>query len=63
VVTLEIVRNARVLIAQGLNVREAAARLRVGMTALYEALATEPADMHKHTAIRAAPSGLKVTAM
>src|SRR5215212_5814324 len=39
VVTLEIVRKARVLIAQGPNVREAAARLRVGKTALYEALA------------------------
>jgi DNA invertase Pin-like site-specific DNA recombinase len=32
-------RRARLLIAQGLTVREAAARLRIGKTALYEALA------------------------
>ena len=39
VVTAEVLRKARVLTAQGLNVREAAARLKVGKTALYEALA------------------------
>ena len=38
-VTAEVLRKARVLTAQGLNVREAAARLKVGKTALYEALA------------------------
>src|SRR5215204_5695084 len=39
VVTAEVLRKARVLTTQGLNVREAAARLKVGKTALYEALA------------------------
>ena len=39
VVTSEILRKAQVLMAQGLKVREAAARLKVGKTALYEALA------------------------
>ena len=39
VVTAEVLRKARVLTAQGFNVREAAARLKVGKTALYEALA------------------------
>jgi DNA invertase Pin-like site-specific DNA recombinase len=41
VVTPEKLRRARALIAQGFNVREAAARLKVGKTVLYEALATE----------------------
>jgi DNA invertase Pin-like site-specific DNA recombinase len=41
VVTPEKFRRARLLIAQGLTVREAAARLRIGKTALYEALAAE----------------------
>ena len=39
VVTPDKLKRARGLIAQGLTVREAAARLRVGKTALYEALA------------------------
>ena len=39
VVTAEVLRKARALTAQGLNVREAAASLKVGKTALYEALA------------------------
>ncbi|MBE2241961.1 MAG: recombinase family protein [Burkholderiaceae bacterium] len=43
VVTPDKLRRARSLIAQGLKVREAAARLKVGKTALYEALA-ETAD-------------------
>lgn len=38
VVTEEKLRRARVLIAKGLTVREAATRLKVGKTALYEAL-------------------------
>ncbi len=41
VVTPDKLRRAHALIAQGLNVREAAARLKVGKTALYEALAVE----------------------
>ena len=41
VVTPDKLRRARALIAQGLNVREAAARLKLGKTALYEALAAE----------------------
>jgi DNA invertase Pin-like site-specific DNA recombinase len=43
VVTEDRLRRARLLIAQGLTVREAAARLRVGKTALYEALAVHQA--------------------
>jgi len=39
VVTPEKLRRARALKAQGLNVREVAVRLKVGKTALYEALA------------------------
>lgn len=39
VITPEVLRKAQVLIVQVLNVREAAARLKVGKTALYEALA------------------------
>jgi DNA invertase Pin-like site-specific DNA recombinase len=40
VVTEDKLRRARLLIGQGLTVREAAARVRVGKTALYAALAT-----------------------
>lgn len=39
VVTEEKLRRAKLLMAQGLTVREAAGRLRIGKTALYEALA------------------------
>ncbi|WP_162501582.1 recombinase family protein, partial [Methylobacterium crusticola] len=39
VVTPEILRKAQVLMGQGLNVREAALRLKVSKTALYQALA------------------------
>ena len=46
-VTPEILRKARVLVGQGFNVREAAARLKVGKTALYEALAMAPASARK----------------
>jgi DNA invertase Pin-like site-specific DNA recombinase len=42
VVTAEKLRRARTLIAQGLTVREAAARIKVGKTVLYKALGTEP---------------------
>jgi DNA invertase Pin-like site-specific DNA recombinase len=59
VVTPDILRKAQTLITQELNVREAAARLRVGKTALYEALATAHADTHKRTAIQVAPAGSK----
>jgi len=38
VVTSEKLKRARAFIARGLNVREAAMRLKVGKTALYEAL-------------------------
>ncbi|HYG87803.1 MAG TPA: recombinase family protein [Azospirillum sp.] len=41
VVTEEKLRRARTLIAQGLTVREAAARIKVGKTALYAALGEE----------------------
>jgi len=37
--------NARKLIADGLTVREAAARIKVGKTALYEALKSKPAKL------------------
>ncbi|ACA20995.1 Resolvase domain [Methylobacterium sp. 4-46] len=40
VVTPEVLRKAQALIGQGLTVREAGVRLKVGKTALYEALAT-----------------------
>jgi DNA invertase Pin-like site-specific DNA recombinase len=40
VVTGEKLERARGLIAKGLNVREAAIRVKVGKTALYEALKT-----------------------
>ena len=39
VVTEDKLKRAKLLIAQGLTVREAAGRLRIGKTALYEALA------------------------
>lgn len=42
VVTDDKLRKARTLIAQGLTVREAAARIKVGKTALYAALGEEP---------------------
>ena len=45
VVTPDKLRRARLLIAQGLTVREAAARVRVGKTALYAALAGPPARL------------------
>jgi transposase len=41
VVTEEKLRRARTLIGQGLTVREAAARIKVGKTALYAALGEE----------------------
>ncbi len=41
VVTADKLKRAQALLAQGLNVREAAARLKVGKTALYQALAAE----------------------
>ena len=43
VVTGQKLRRARELVAKGLSVREAAIRLKVGKTALYEAL-RPPAD-------------------
>ncbi len=46
-VTSEILRKAQVLMAQGLKVREAAARLKVGKTALYEALAGYEATINR----------------
>ena len=42
VITAEKLRRARTLIAQGLTVREAAARIKVGKTVLCKALGTEP---------------------
>jgi len=42
-VTEEKLRRAREHIAKGLTVREAAMRVKVGKTALYEALAVEAA--------------------
>jgi DNA invertase Pin-like site-specific DNA recombinase len=42
VITAEKLRRARTLIAQGLTVREAAARIKVGKTVLYKALGAEP---------------------
>jgi DNA invertase Pin-like site-specific DNA recombinase len=42
VVTPEKLARAQALIAEGLNVREAAARVKVGKTALYEALVDKP---------------------
>jgi DNA invertase Pin-like site-specific DNA recombinase len=62
VVTPEILRKARALMTQGLNVREAAARLKVGKTALYKALATAPADARSRTTMQAPPLGGKAVA-
>ena len=45
VVTKEKLRRARTLIAQGLTVREAAARIKVGKTALYAALGETISDV------------------
>jgi transposase len=42
VVTPEKLARAKALIAEGLNVREAAGRVKVGKTALYEALVDKP---------------------
>jgi DNA invertase Pin-like site-specific DNA recombinase len=42
VMTSEKLARAKALIAEGLNVREAAARVKVGKTALYEALVGKP---------------------
>lgn len=42
VVTGEKLRRVRDLVAKGLSVRDAAVRLRVGKTALYEALRARP---------------------
>jgi hypothetical protein len=44
VVTEEKLHRARTLIAQGLTVREAAARIKVGKTALYATLGEETVD-------------------
>jgi DNA invertase Pin-like site-specific DNA recombinase len=44
VITDEKIRRARTLIAQGLTVREAAARIKVGKTALYMALGPKTED-------------------
>ena len=46
VVTGEKLERAKALIDQGLNVREAAIRLKIGKSALYEALAELPAPQH-----------------
>lgn len=48
VVTEEKLRRARTLIAQGLTVREAAARIKVGKTALYAALGEPTSDASDH---------------
>lgn len=44
VITEEELRHAKTLIAQGLLVRKAAARIKVGKTALYAALREETLD-------------------
>lgn len=44
VVTAEKLARAKLLIAEGFNVREAAARIKVGKSALYRALADEKAN-------------------
>jgi DNA invertase Pin-like site-specific DNA recombinase len=49
VVTEEKLRRARSLIAQGLTVREAAARIKVGKTALYAALGKETPNAYDHS--------------
>jgi DNA invertase Pin-like site-specific DNA recombinase len=43
VVTADKLERAKALLAKGLTVREAATRLKIGKTALYEALNPEPA--------------------
>lgn len=48
VVTEEKLRRARTLIAQGFTVREAAARIKVGKTALYVALGEGASDASDH---------------
>lgn len=50
VVTQEKLQKARVLITQGLNVREAATRLKIGKTALYTALNMAKPDPNKGSA-------------
>ena len=47
VVTAEIIEKARRLVGQGLSVREAAARLRVGKSSLYDALAADSSQGHR----------------
>jgi DNA invertase Pin-like site-specific DNA recombinase len=59
VVTRDILRKTRAPIGQGLNVREAAARLKVGKMALYEALMMSSSDKRKPVVIQAAPLGGK----
>jgi len=49
VVTEERLRRARTLIAQGLTVREAAARVKVGKTALYAALGAQTVNASDHS--------------
>lgn len=48
VVTEEKIRRAKMLIAQGFTVREAAARIKVGKTALYAALGEETSGASSH---------------
>jgi DNA invertase Pin-like site-specific DNA recombinase len=55
VVTEDKLRRARLLIGQGLTVREAAARVRVGKTALYAALANGEAAPTRATSTLAQP--------
>jgi hypothetical protein len=62
VVTPEILRKACALIGQALNEREAAVRLKVSKIALYEALASSPANARYCMTIRAAPLGGKAGA-
>ena len=67
VVTDEKLQKARMLLAQGLNVREAALRLKIGKTALYVALSTTqpaPKDSSAPTSendTRAGPPGTHVS--
>ena len=48
VVTEDKLRRAKALLAQGLTVREAAARIKVGKTALYAALGVNGSDDADH---------------
>ncbi len=50
VITPDKLKRARALMAQGLNVREVATRLKVGKTALYQALASDPGTAPLHDA-------------